>query len=235
MPYLFEQLVADFRSDVADRADVDQDGNERDTLWSAADVLRYINTAVARLASDTLAIRKNFEVALIGNRATYTAPYELLDIVRARLTYGPGAETGRSLTVFDLDEGFIEDDYGQLYYTTRDIETKTGIPRGITRDFDPMTIRVFPIPVEVGTVYINASIVPPEIQEGVPIPFQSFKDRELLLMYMKKLAYAKQDADVLDLRRSQAFADEYDEKVIERAAEIDRDRRPGGGIVRSYW
>ncbi len=43
MPYLVDQLIEDFRSDVADRADVDGSGNRRDTLWSDEDVLRYAN------------------------------------------------------------------------------------------------------------------------------------------------------------------------------------------------
>lgn len=234
MPYLVDQLIEDFRSDVADRADIDDTGTPRDTLWSDADILRYANHAVARLAADTIAIRKNFTLTLEAGKANYRTPYVLKEIVRARMTYPSTGTTGRKLPIFDLDDGCIDDDYGLYYFTLEDLETKTGQPRGITRDYDPAFIRVYPTPDAAGSININASVEPQELYLGMPLPFESFDDRHLLQLWMKNLAYRKQDADVLDLTRADAYRTEYIATVKVRAAEIDRDTRDGG-VIRAEW
>lgn len=234
MPYLVDQLIEDFRSDVADRADIDGSGQLRDTLWSETDVLRYANQAQARLAADLLSLRKNFTITLEAGKANYRAPYTLKEIVRARMTYPATGTTGKLLDPFDLDDGFVEDDYGITYITTRDLETRTGQPRYYTRDYDPAFVRFYPLPDDVGMVYINATIEPQVLYPGVPLAFDSQEDHHLLLLWMKNLAYRKQDADVLDLARADRYKDEYNEAMPVRKADIDRDTRDGG-VLRTRW
>ena len=234
MPYTVDQLIDDFRSDVADRPDVDGNGVGRDTLWSDSDIIRYANHAVTQFAVDTLSYKKNFTLTLEAGKANYRPPYEVKEIVRARLTYPTVSTTGRLLDIFDLNDGCLTDDYGIVYFSTIDLETKTGQPRGITRDFDPEFLRVFPIPDAAGSININASVVPQELYAGMPLPFDSFEDRYIIQLWMKNLAYRKQDADVLDLNRADSYRNEYFAEVKVRAADFDRDHR-NGGVIRSNW
>lgn len=234
MPYLVDQLIEDFRSDVADRADVDANGNARDTLWSDADVLRYANSAQTRLAADLLSVRKNFTITLEAGKANYRTPYVLKEIVRARMTYPSTGTTGKLLDPFDLNDGFVEDDYGITYFTTRDLETRTGQPRYYTRDYDPAFLRLYPIPDDAGVLYVNASVEPQTLYPGMPLFFESREDIDLLLQWMKNLAYRKQDADVLDLTRADGFKREYLQAMPRRKADVDRDTRDGG-VIRSNW
>ena len=48
---------------------------------------------------------------------------------------------------------------------------------------------------------------------------------DLMLMWAKKMAYAKQDADTLDLARSQSFEAEYKRYMPDVRSNIDRLRR----------
>lgn len=237
MIYTSDQMIEDFRSDVFDKAK-DADGNTRDTLWSDAEVLRYINTALARYAVDTLAFRQRFTIAFEGGKATAYFPVEILEEVRVDYTPTTTPPTPpystRTLTKFDIDEGVLKDDYGLRYITPIDMANRTGSPRWYTRDYDPNFLRIYPISPEPGSMTIYASVVPMEVQEGMPTPITSFIDRDNVMCYVKYLAYAKQDADTLDLRRSAEFKAMYDEKAGERRDQLDRDRRRGGTVA-SRW
>lgn len=238
MIYLVDDLIRDFRSDVYDRPDVDEDGHQRDTLWSEEDVLRYANSAAAQWAADTLAFRRIMEIDLVAGQALYRTPYELIEIVHAEYRFEPG-HRGRGLTVFNLDEGCIQDDYGIRYLSTYDLDHNTGNPRGVTRDWSPGHLRVYPIPSIVALpgptrIIINAVVYPKPIFHGMPMPSSNEQDKQLFLLWMKKLAYAKQDADVLDLQRSKDFEGEYYAKVYVRKHEYDRNVRDGG-VIAPRW
>lgn len=225
-----DDLIADFRSDVFDTPDVDDAGVARDALWSDRDVLRYINSACAQLARDTLALRKRFSIAVNADEPLVRFPYdEILDVITAQYDMTLYGGT-RFLDAFDIDEGIWRDDYGLRRHTMPNLESK-GTPAYYTRDYDNLFLRLYPIPQVAGTLVVHAYVVPTELYAGVPLPFQSFTDRELLLLWMKKLAYAKQDADTLDLNRSLSFADEYKRAAVDRRSELDRIRRPSGGVV----
>lgn len=218
-------FLDDLRSDLADRPDVDDSGNARDTLWSDGDLLRYLNSAAARLATDTLGLRRRFEIPTSSLQPLYKFPYwQIIDIIQASFATPAIGGGDRDLTKFDIDEGIPYDDYGVQYFRTPDFTT-VGVPRAYTRDWDDTFLRLFPIPQVDGVLTVHAYIVPDQIQDGMPIPFQAQEDWDLLLIWAKKLAYAKQDADVLDLTRSQAFDREYKLMMPDRRSSIDATRR----------
>jgi hypothetical protein len=93
-------------------------------------------------------------------------------------------------------------------------------------------MRLYPIPQFAGTLSANAIVLPQALYPGMPLPCSSLQDFDLILLWCKKLAYAKQDADTLDLARSQAFEAEYQRYMPNRRSEIDRTRRDGG-VMRS--
>lgn len=239
MLYTAAQIIADFRSDVFDAVVVDDAGIARDTLWSAADALRYLNQAIAQVATDTLQHRVRLSLPVVANEPLLYLPTELLEVIRVDLTTtdSEGAPIGssRGLEWFNIDEGILRDDYGLRYVVPVDLETSTGTPRHITRDYDPAMLRLYPIPLEPGILYLYASAIPDELLSvSMPLPFSGRKERHLMLLWMKKLAYAKHDADTLDLRRSADYEAEYRVAAAERFNELDRDRREGG-IMPSRW
>jgi len=224
MIYTTDQLTADFRSDVFDLPDEDDEGNARDTLWSEEDILRYINEACHRLASDTLALRRTIELNFTAGTAFMPAPLdEILDIIVATFSI-PGLGRQRALRKFDIDDGLTGDDYGVIYYTMPDLDAE-GMPTHYTRDWNNASVRLWKVPHIAGKLTLNAIVLPQPIYAGMPLPFSSPQDRNLLLLWMKKMAYAKQDADTLDLTRSAAFEAEYQRYMPNRRSEIDRLRR----------
>lgn len=224
MIYTVDQLIEDFRSDVWDRAVADGDDTPRDTLWSDTDVLRYINSACAQLASDTLALRRRFEIAVEAGQALVRFPLdEILDELVVSFAI-PGLGRRRALRQFDIDEGVRRDDYGSRVYVQPDLEA-AGTPSHYTRDYDNTNLRLWPVPYLPGVLHAQAIVMPQPLHCGMPLPFSARKDLDLLLMWMKHLAYAKHDADVLDLERSKSFERDYHTYVALRRTEIDRLRR----------
>lgn len=231
MIYTVDKLIEDFRSDVFDLADVDDGGNERDTLWSAADALRYANHACAQLASDTLAIRRRFQFAIRAGNPLVRFPYsEILDELTIEFST-PGLGRRRNLTHFDIADGICRDDYGVRSFSYPDLDA-VGQPSHYTRDYDDQHLRIWPVPMYDGNLSAFATALPQELYAGMPLPFTAPQDRHLLLLWMKKMAYAKQDADTLDLQRSKDFEGEYRDLALARRYEIDRTRR-STGILRA--
>lgn len=231
MIYTLEQLLSDIRSDLFDRPDIDDLGVATDTLWSDEDLLRYYNSAAVRLASDTLGLRKLFTIPIVSGDPLVKLPMdEVLDILAAKFEAPTLGSRAYDLGVFNIAEGFIVDDYGMVAYASPDL-TRTGRPSHISRDYDNTRARLYPIPGASGVLSVWAIVIPPPLEAGGNLPFTSPKDRDLILMWMKKLAYEKQDADTLDLTRAQTFEGEYKRTVLDRASEIDRTRRDGGIIA----
>lgn len=227
-----DQLIEEFRSDVFDRPDVDDMGTARDMLWSDADVLRYMNSAAARWASDTLALRRRFVFTVAPGNALVRFPYsEILDDLSVTFSV-PGFGRQRRLHKFDIDDGIKRDDYGLQVFESPDLEA-VGMPSHYTRDYDNKYMRLFPVPYVAGTLSAHAITLPAELHPGMPLPIEARQDLDLLLMWMKKLAYAKQDADTLDLDRSEKFEAEYKRFMPDRKSEIDRTRRVGGTMFPS--
>ena len=174
MPYTVDDLIRQFRSDVYDRPDVDGEGNPRDTLWSHEDVMHYLRTALSQWAKDTLAVRYNVTLDVAPGKARYYAGREIIEIARAALVLGsyPAARP-RPLAQFNLGDACYADDYGMVYLTTYDIENRQGVPRAITRDYDPTYLRLFPIPTEAGFLHLNLVVYPPLAECGMPLPSSS--------------------------------------------------------------
>lgn len=231
--YAVDDLIADFRSDVYDRADVDAAGTPRDTLWSPEDVLRYLNHAAYQWAHDTEYLRLNLTLTVTAGKNRYYVGREIIDIVEA--SYAPDANSRpQRLGYYNMDTGVLRDDYGIQYLAVSDLEFGTGRPRAISLDYDPTYLRLFSTPVEGGLLRLNLVVYPAPLQYGMPLPSSNPRDRAMLLAWMKYMAYQKQDADVQDLDRANSYRGEYAEMLVERKYELDRVRRDGG-VIQSRW
>lgn len=227
MFYTVNKLIEDIRSDLFDRPDVDEDGVERDALWSYSDLLRYYNEAAAQLASDLLSLRRRFVVDVMPGQATVRFPFDqILDELQVTFTV-PGYGRRRALRQFDVEQGIAVDDYGAQVYSAPDL-TAGGMPTHFSRDYEDGFMRLWRVPNVAGTVEAVAVASPAPALGNVPLAFQHPKDRALLLQWMKKLAYEKHDADTLDLDRARDFESQYREGVRLRRPEIDRLRRDNG-------
>lgn len=230
MIYTVDQLIADLRSDLYDVPDSDDDGNERDALWSSEDLLRYINSAAARWASDTLALRRRLVFDTTPNSPLVRVPYdEIIEVLAVSFTMLNAGRT-RRLVEFGIDTGFCLDDYGSTSAAVPDLDA-TGVPTHFSRDHDDRFMRLWRVPWDAGVLAIDAYVLPQQIMRGMPLPFTAMQDRDLVLMWAKKMAYEKQDADTLDLSRAKEFEAQYRAYMPDRKSEIDRIRRDGG-IVR---
>jgi hypothetical protein len=233
MLFTTDQIIADVRSDLFDKADLDDSNTPRDTLWSDEDLLRYLNSAAARLASDTLALRKRFQFAVTANNPLVRFPYsEVIEEIRVEVTSDVLIRP-RKLDHFDIDQGIEFNDYGIVIWSMPDL-TRVGTPTHYTRDYDNTYMRIYPIPQDDTILVAYATVLPTELFAGMPLPFSTMQDKDLLLMWMKKLAYEKQDADTLDLARAKNFENEYTARAATRASEIDRIRRKGG-LIQPAW
>lgn len=226
-----DSLEETFRSDVFDKADVDAGGNSRDTLWSSAEVLRYINAAADRVARDTLGLYRRFEFEVAAEDPLIPCRTDtILDIVAADFVM-PAVSSTRALEAFDVHQGIWRDDYGAQIVRRPDLNS-VGQPTHFARDSDPRFLRIYPAPLYAGTLTMLACITPQELHPGMPLPFQARADIELMLQWMKQLAYRKQDADVQDLTRADSYLRDYNRDMPSRRAEIDRILRPWGGTIR---
>lgn len=228
MLYTSDQMIEDFRSDVGDRADVDASGNPRDTLWSDTDILRYLNSALARWARDTLALRRVYTFDTLANDPLIRFPWSEIITVLSVGMIVPSFGWDRELREFNLHDGWIDDDYGIQITRTFEID-RAGVPKGYTRDYDDTFLRIWPVPTAVGVLTINAYVMPSPLVIGQPLPnIMGQIDLDLVMQWMKNLAYRKQDSDVIDLDRADSFKAEYLRDIKDRKSEIDQSRRDGG-------
>lgn len=229
MVHTVTTITDDARRDLFDTGTRDDNGELRDVLWADSDFLSYTNSACARLASDTLALRRRFALDVAAGNPLVRFPYDqVLDILQVSYIV-PGLGTRRALRHFDPYVGVPGDDYGAQTYFQPDLGAG-GMPGFYTRDVDDMYLRMWKVPHMAGTLDVVAIALPAELYAGMPLPFQARADIDLLLLWIKHLAYAKHDADTLDLARSNEFAAQYRDAVVRRKYEIDRVRRDGGVV-----
>jgi hypothetical protein len=175
---------------------------------------------------------KTLQLALLPNQAVYPLPMYVFDIRSARtLVYG------QSLVEHNIDEyaGYKVWDYGMPLVGSTGVFTATGVPIQYMRDYDARAIRLIPIPIAADTLELQCVIgVATPMQAGLPLPFMEIPDQRLMLLKMKELAYAKHDADTLDLNKSTQFAEQFEHRAIERSVEQRRIRRTPG-CVRMEW
>lgn len=229
------EIVDDFiekrlRSDLFDRAR--SVGGERKTLWSDDELLAYVNDAAAQWAADTLAYRRNITVNISPNKPVFYTGFEVLEMVRGRFTDSTG--NNRHLHYFNLDAMEWHDDYGSVFVTNHELMTRVGPAQAITRDADPASLRLYPIPPVAGTLELNVVAIPQQLHCGMPMPSENRQDLNLMRLWSLYLAYSKQDADTQDLDRAQQHFNNYMALMPTRKHEYDRSVR-GGGLIASSW
>lgn len=227
----YDQLRDDLRSDLGDALEGPDDAPDADSLWSESDLQRYINSAAERLAADTSQLVGEITLAVVAGEPWVRLPTGRIHEIR-EVTLN---STGWRLEEFSLDNATHQrtNDYGASVSAPA-WRNDTGTPRRFTLDIIAERMRLYPTPVAADSLRVVASMMPPPLMPGAPIPFREAVDHYLLLLWAKHMAYAKQDADTLDLARSETFAATYRRDVVLRSAELRRRRTPPG-VVRCNW
>ena len=224
-------LDARFRSDVDDPLRGPVTAPDNDSLWSAVDSANYMNDACDKVARVSLSVFKTFSLNVVGGNPMVPLPtgaFTVLDIRHIFL-----ASTRKRLHERNVElDGTYRYDYG---FDTSSLswEVLTGTPREYMRDYIPGQLRLVPSPIANDTITITACIAP-NLLPGAPLPFSDPGDIYLMLLWMKKLAYQKHDADTFDAARSKAYEEEFETRSHTRAAEARRLRRAPQPVTFSW-
>lgn len=227
-----DDVITQFRSDVKDALRGPADTPDVDSLWKITDVQFYLNAAASKVANDTYALRRTFDVPVTANepmvRLSSTTPPII--IYRAYLNAARKVLDERNLNT--PAQGRF--DYGLLQYSDDNWATATGTPSFYNREYKEGYLRLSPIPTSNDTLTITAALDSPPLQSGMMLPFNTYDDVHLVLLWMKKLAYSKQDVDTFDPNKAEKFDSEYTTRALDRRYAVERSHR-AAGVVRFSW
>jgi len=227
-----DELNCKFRIEVADPLEGDDSGTEPDSenLWKDHEIYGYATEAADAVARDTQGLYKLVELPVVVDENVVSLPRYILHIRFARLV------TANSQVVESNQDDIMTGtvcDYGvQL---SGGLLRARGRPRSFARDRERKALVIAPTPTQADTLELQCSVtIATPLLCGMPLPFLELPDQRLMLHFMKYLAYAKQDADVLDLARSESFKARYDSEVAERAVELRNQRRRPSPIAMEW-
>lgn len=224
-----EDLAFRFRSDVDDPLRGPASAPDNDCLWKIVDVKYYMGVAVNRVSRKGEQLFNTFSLVIKNGDPLVRLPktnYYIADIRRAYV-----CDIRR-----ELKETNIEDlrnyhrDYGEII-GSGGWEERKGYPVWFIRNYIPGALRIVPIPVIENPIYngqfnleLTAALFTVPI-DGMPLPFEDPEDVELVLLWMKKMAFSKNDADTYDQDKALKFENEFKERILERNSEARRIRR----------
>lgn len=225
-----EQLKDQFRIDVAD-PELPGDGAtpDEDSLWKDAEIYAYIDEAQKEFAR-----RTDYFMGTSTSPITAGEKFVVLDDritkVRHRATLLNERLSVEVTNLADLESKALTDDYG--LQTSVDWEYDTGRPEYMLMDVEQGKGRLVPIPVANDTLSMYIYRLPLTDIIGAASAFEvtQLEHQRGLLLWAKKLAYEKQDADTTDLKRSQAFGSEFLDYCARVKNELKRVRKRSGTV-----
>lgn len=233
LAFTTDALNAVFRNEVDDATST--------PLWSDPEVYLYMTEAVDALNT---AVEGQYKILSFSiTPATVvspvvpvpiTLPRNLLHIREAKLT-GVGRFIKQSRANAHIANAYVNppDSYGTSF--TGSAHLTYGTPSEYVRDYYNRALYLLPVPNITDTLELQCTVtlgVP--LTSGMPLTNTDTKDQRLVLHYMKYLAYAKHDADTLDLQRSMQFKGMFDEGAKEREVRL-RSYRRSPGTVQMEW
>ena len=223
------KLVEDFRREVDDPlvpGNDDPDAPDRDSLWKSDEILGYINEAQREVVRHTYMLRGSAELDVVADNPFVTAPADMMVPRRGRLIQGRVVLQVRNFNELSLDP---VEDYG--WQGLSNWEDARGRPRFMAFDDEGGEIRLVPMPAENDTLELKYFRWPAELARlSGSLEVSRPEHKRALLSWMKYLAYRKQDADALDLQRSEMFAVEFEREISQLYAETRRRTRRAGNV-----
>lgn len=223
-----KNLYDAFRSDLTDPLlPGDGEAPDADSLWSDADIYRYINDAQIEVTRRTLVLQDILDIAMAVNTALYTVPEWVLRPRRAHVA----GNNERKVALLNGDgDCFTSDDYGMQF--TIASENTTGPVQALIFDERPGKARAWPIPTVVETVRVHVFRLPKtRITDGNgKLEVSDNRFERALLLYMKKRAYEKEDTDVLNKGKSEGYFNQFLDEIGTLAPETRRRVRRAGTV-----
>ena len=223
------KLVEDFRREVDDPlipGEAAPDAPDRDSLWKSGEILGYINEAQREVARHTWLLRGSVTLDVVADDPLVEAPEDLMVPRRARLLQSRVVLGVRNLNEMSMDH---LEDYGRQGLSTW--EEARGRPRFVCFDDAADEIRLVPEPTEDDTLELKYFRWPAEVQrETGTLDVRRPEYKRALLCWMKHLAYRKQDADALDLQRSDMFERDFEMEISKVYGEVRRRTRRAGNV-----
>jgi hypothetical protein len=229
-------------------------------LWSDDDIVRYINSALNELAMkadyfyDTASYAGLRFIATDPLIPTTTIPAletnvpstpDMSPILWIRRAKVSGQLSPLQVLTLDQVEngGAVVDDYGTQ--SLSNWETSTGTPQILITDMEDDKYRLAPIPTVDGTLDIIAFTRPRFVLSvasdsdwgavcatelkglaGIKSP----DHEQSLVLWMKRMAYLKDDADTYDVNQSERFGQLFNLKADQIKRELKRRRFPQGSV-----
>jgi hypothetical protein len=217
-----QDLAKRFRSDVNDPLRGPVSKPDVDALWKIEDVEYYMSVAASKVGREGEQLFNTITLAMTAFEPTVTLPKNSLymgDIRRAYLQ-----TTRRELTETNIENlKNYRRDYGEIV-GSGGWEIMKGYPRWFIRNYYPGQLRLVPIPAISDTLELTAMFVP-RLQDGMPLPFEDPIDIELMLTWMKVMAYRKHDVDTFDEDRALKLEEQFRRDIVNRNSEARRIRR----------
>lgn len=234
-PYTPDELLARFRRDVDD---VEGGSAKDDFLWSDDEVFDYMDEAQREFVRRTQLLRKTHPFTPAITEIVYTAPVgdpvnvdgfitqhpSIIRPLRARMQTVSNRDPLQIVTAEDLDGGLIVRDYGTFF--TGDWQSKSGPARFLVTNMQEDQWRLAPIPVVDDVLELTVLHMPIDTVtcDGRALEVTEREDQMTMLLFMKHLAFGKQDADTYDKELSDRFEAAFEKKADNRRREVRRAR-----------
>ncbi len=226
-----DAVIKRFRSEVVDLLRGPTEAPDNDALWKEWEVQNYLNAAVAETSRRGQQCVKRFQVlapAATGPFYKLPGTFAVLDISHAY-----SMVSKRHLVEMNMAYYTLHDDYHTII--TAGYLGRTGdYGDHFSRDFDTSGILLSPKPLKDDIIEFVATVEYYAVPCGAPMPFTEEADIALVILWMKKLAYSKRDADSYYPDLAKSAENDFERKVVERKYESERRRRQPSP-VRFSW
>lgn len=211
------ELYARFRADVYD--------SREPYLWSDTEVFQYMDAAYKQFVRLTGGIADASsdltQLPVSAGDPWVSLDPRVIDIRRASLQ-----SNGRELVIANhasLANYVAAYDYG--FARPPRIDNTTGEPRYLVTDLEQDRLRMIPVPVAADTIELAVHRLPLKPIKGKGEKFAEVPEQhhEYFLLWMKKLAYSKQDAETRNDKLAERFDGEF--RVYCGQAKAERGRR----------
>lgn len=228
------QLIAQLRYDLED-PELPGEANDptnpdSDSLWTNAELLRYLDDAQRQFCTLVDALPDMFSFT---SRVSATQPWVERDPLIKRIRHGYLTTAQREIqpiSLVELQRGFVDDDYG--HRSINNWRTSTGTPSYVATDLDNLNWRLIPEPVADDTIEWSVYRLP---LDGITNTSSEIEIDERwhydLLSWAKYMAFSKQDAETQDATRQAAALNDWNVRVIPEARTFYRMRYRKAGTT----
>jgi len=228
---LSSDVIKRFRSEVNDLLNGPTEAPDNDALWKEWEVQAYLDAATAETSRRGRMLIKHFLIqapAATGPFYKLPGSYIVLDVNYAYSRVGR-----RKLTEYNLDDRHFRNDYGMPIEASFD-HGFADYGYGYYRDYDTTGILITPRARMDDVIELIATVEVTNVPCGAPMPFGEEADIALVILWMKKLAYSKRDADTFDPGAANEAESKFALAIEERRNDALRRRRTVG-TTRFSW